>query len=189
MKLFMSRLFKRGILLFFCAALALICVSCSQEGSGASSSASGAISSDAAINTARPAATDSPLITVQPAVSPSSDGQDFNTLPAQDISGVYGRCIIVRADRARQYEMQAAQLFYEFISRDIKADIVDSDGFSNDAGGELPALIVYIGETGLEEPESVWAEFNKNGYIMEGKDNYLLFLLSGKTIYYSERRK
>lgn len=171
----MSRLFKRGILLFFCAALALICVSCSQAGSGASSSASGAISSDAAINTARPAATDSPLTTVQPAVSPSSDGQDFNTLPAQDISGVYGRCIIVRADRARQYEMQAAQLFYEFISRDIKADIVDSDGFSNDTGGELPALIVYIGETGLEEPESVWVEFNKNGYIMEGKDNCLVF--------------
>lgn len=176
----MGKLLKRGILLLFCMALAACCVSC-RDGSGSTSASShNTLDVQSTMNTAQSttaAATGTDYGsagTSVPSAQPSEE-PNFSTLPAQAIENVYGQCVIVRSAEARQYELQAAQLFYDFTSRDIETSIADADSFEEpEDGGDLPALIVYIGETGLQYPDEQWSKFDQNGYITEGKDNRLV---------------
>ena len=175
----MGKLLKRGILLLFCTVLAVCCVSCRDGSGSASASSHNTLDAQSTMNTAQSttaAATGTDYGSAEtsiPSAQPSEE-PNFSTVPAQAIENVYGQCVIVRSAEARQYELQAAQLFYDFVSGDIETHIADAESFTQpDSSGER-ALIVYIGATGLEYPDNLWAEFNQNGYIMGGKDDCLV---------------
>ncbi len=171
----MFRLLKKGLLLLICAVLALGCVSCAGENGNASASTQSVLNTASPPNTGpAPNKPPSQSSTASPSAQPTEQ-LNFDTLPAQPIKNLYNGCVIVRPSQARAYELQAAELFYNFVREDIDAVLEDADAYSPpEENSGLPVLIVYIGETGLDYPDKLWEQFNQNGYIINGKDNCLV---------------
>lgn len=182
----MYRFLKRGILVFFCAVLTMGCVSC-KTSPAASPSAAGTSTPSAhtAENTAAPSGTAG-----NTAIYSGTAGQtggavnsasaqpspSYSALPARPLGQIYGQCVIVYGNNARQYEKLAAQSLYEFIKDEAETQILAAEEYKapGDKNG-LPALTVYVGDTGLEKPDKVWQSFNKNGYIMNAEENSFVF--------------